>query len=359
MRRILYLDRFRFLVVTFAIFSHVLAKHRVGEFDLHTASLWLTLATTTATPSLLVLLGIMVAIVYGPRFGEDPARTSARIIRRSFQCYAAFVAIVLTGLAAGYQDLATALRALPFLAHVAFGNIFQLYVLLLPATIGLLFVHRRFGAAGLVAVVLAVWIVSPALGALEGPWPDVLSVPGSLVFGLGGAWGPSAFHGLSFVAFGMLLGTTIVGTGGVRRDHAIGVAALALGALFIIAVAVVQIGPQKFAGSIVYSIYRSDNAIQYYAYGVVAALLVLAACRIVSPWLPDKPLAPVDRVGRLTLTYFLLGEMLILVLPNPPITRVWELVLSTAIHVGLAGALTLAIHRLLEERRGRALSLRG
>lgn len=360
MRRILYLDRFRFLAVTFAIFAHVLGKHRVAEFDLEAMGLWLTLATRTATPALLIILGIMVAIVYGPRFDEEPARTSARILRRSLQCYAAFVVIVLTGFAAGHQDLATALLALPFLARVSNGTIFQLYVLLLPATIGLLFLRRRLGPAGLVAAVLAVWLASPALGALEGSWPDVLGVPGSLVFGLGGDWGPSAFHGLSLVAFGMLVGATIVATGDVWRNHAIGAIALSLGALIVIAVDVIRIGPQSFAGSIVhFDIYRGNNAIQYYAFGIVSVLLLLAACRIASPFLPDRPLAPIDRIGGLTLTYFLFGEILVLVLPDPPIMRVWPLVLSTAIHIGLAGALTLATHHLLETRRTRAVPSRG
>lgn len=360
MRRILYLDRFRFLAVTFAIFAHVLIKHSVAESELQAVGLWLTLATRTATPALLVILGIMVAIVYGPRFGDEPTRTSARILRRSLQCYAAFVAIVLTGFAAGHQDLETALLALPFLARVSNGTIFQLYVLLLPATIGLLFLRERYGAAGLVAALLAVWLASPALDALEGPWPDILSVPGSLVFGLGGEWGPSAFHGLSLVAFGMLLGATIVGTGGVRRGHAIGASAVALGALLVIALDVIRIGPQSFAGSIVhFDIYRGTNALQYYAFGVVSVLVLLAACRIVSPHLPERPLAPIDRIGSLTLTYFLLGEILVLVLPDPPIVALWQLAATAVIHIGLAGAVTLAIHRLLENRRLRVSSLRG
>jgi len=364
MTRILYLDRFRFLVVSLAILSHVLNKHAVMETDLEQGARFAMLFTRMATPSLLIILGIMVQIVYAPRFQSEPALTSRRILYRALQCYGAILIIVIVKFLTGQDDANHALQAALFLKRVSNGTIFQLYALLLPITIGLLWLQRWTGPAGLVLVAVLVWIGAPLVSAIDSMPHWRLRDLGSILLGFGDTWGPSIYHGLSLVVFGMLTGA-VISRGRDRSTwlaSAVGAGVLAAAALMIVANEVAQIGLRSFASGIVeVGIYRWNNDIQYYAFGIVAALALLTLCHRLSQHLHQSFFVIPDRLGRYTLTYFLLGEVLVQALPDPMLGRVTLVVLAAIAYLALAGGLTLLAQRMRHAfaSRGRTSSSAG
>jgi len=349
MTRILYLDRFRFLVVSLAILSHVLSKHAVMETDLEHGARFAVLLTRAATPSLLIILGIMVQIVYAPRFLTEPALTSRRILYRAQQCYGAFLIIILVKFLTGQENALHAVQAALFLKRISNGTIFQLYALLLPATIGLLWLHRRTGPAGLVIVAALVWIASPMISAIDTMPHWRLRDFGTILVGFGNSWGPSVYHGLSLVVFGMLAGAVISRAQNQQgwQHSAVGAAVLIAGATAFVADEVSQIGLRSFAAGIVDSgTYRWNNDIQYYAFGILAAVALLILSHRLSHLLPSTVFTVPDTLGRYTLTYFLLGEVLVQALPDPVLARVSHVVLAGISYLALAGGLTIGAQRM-------------
>ena len=346
--RIFYLDRFRFLVVTFAIMSHVISKHNVMQTALADTMVYLRIVTRTATPSLLILLGIMVTIVYVPRFMQEPRVAANKILKRTLQCYVAFLVIVLVGLLVGMHDTHRALRAVLFLNQVSQGTIFQLYVLLLPVAIGLIWVQLRLGPLWLGLLAFLIWVAEPLVAAVV--LPAGLAELGSVMIGYGNWWGPSAYHGISLVAFGMLVGNALApqSSQAVRRQSMIAVAVLLAGAAAVLAAEALAHGPRFVASSIVHSgRYRWHNELPYFAFGVIGAVMLLAVSWFLSKAFSPRTFAIPDRIGRFTLTYFLIGEILILTLPGPTLDRYATLLPTLVFYVSAAGLLAISAQHIM------------
>jgi hypothetical protein len=345
--RISYLDRFRFLVVTLAIMSHVISKHGVMETALADTMFYLRILTRTATPSLLVLLGVMVSIVYVSRFMQEPRVVATKILKRTLQCYAAFLVIVLVGLLFGIQDVRHSLLAVPFVTMVRQGHIFQLYVLLLPVAIGLIWVQVRFGPLALGLLAVLIWVVEPLVATVVPP--RHLGGLAVVAIGSGNAWGPSAYHGISLVAFGMLVGNALASQSqAVRRQSMIAVAALLAGAAVVLAAEALAHGPGFVADSIVNSRgYRWHNELPYFAFGAIGSVVVLAVSWFLSRTFSPRIFATPDRVGRSTLTYFLIGEVLILTLPDPTLDSYATLLPTLVFYVGVAGLLAISAQHIM------------
>lgn len=361
MQRVLYLDRFRFLVVTLAITAHVLSTYEVRETELSDSVRYLYFLTRTATPSLLVLLGIMVHLVYARPFTSDARNVAKRILYRSVQCYLAFLVIVILNFLMTDQDAAHTLHASVFLMRVSNGTIFQLYVLLLPVTIALLWAQRAWGPSSLAAAIVLVWLADPLLSTVAEVWPARLAELGEILFGHGGHWGPSAFHGISLVAAGMLIGAAFSGRDNLHKlkVELLTLCGITLLALVIVGSYILQEGAHSFAGSIVhFGLFRSNNEIEYYAYGWIAVLVLLGGTKIVSSYVPERYFYLVDRIGAYTLTYFLLGEVFMLIFPSGVISQFPLLVLIVLGYVGLAGCATLIVRHVHEKRPSRHENLK-
>ena len=76
--RISSIDLFRYLTVSFALFSHTLLFLKSDAFSGGDVILGLKSITRTATPALMILFGVMAEIVYLRRYRSDPDRAVPR-----------------------------------------------------------------------------------------------------------------------------------------------------------------------------------------------------------------------------------------------------------------------------------------
>ncbi len=82
LERVSFLDTFRFVAVTFALLAHVATQHGFDLYDTDSGLVSKAL-TRSATPSLLIVFGVMLEIVYGRRFADKPDMVASRMLYRA------------------------------------------------------------------------------------------------------------------------------------------------------------------------------------------------------------------------------------------------------------------------------------
>ncbi len=245
------------------------------------------------------------------------------------------------------------LRSVGLLTLEGYNVIFALYLLLLGALLLLLPVRHRWGFGGLGAVLAAVWLLD-ALVVQRLPAPlDALRVLGDLTLGTTQTWGPSAFHSISLVIAGMAFGHVLY-TPAPRRDGR------ALAAL-VVAVSVALVGAEMarvgvggfFRGIVSLGAYRAHNAPVYYAYGVLGACALLPLAMLADRLAPGPLRRTMHALGSRTFSYFALGNVLLILIPDYTVPSAGMAVALVALFLATAAGLTLGWAALAARRAAR------
>jgi hypothetical protein len=339
--RITFLDTFRFAAVTFALVAHVATQHGLDDFE---TSLGLLRASVTraATPSLLILFGVMLEIVYARRFRAEPGLVAGRMVRRAALCYAAFAASALFALAGGKITASGLAGAVVLVKTVPYSAIFKLYLFLLLLGVGIVAARVRYGMAGLLALLCAVWLADTLVIDGSRPLPPPFRHLAGLLLGWGENHGPSVLHGVTLVVFGMALGAAAFSrTPPSRATWA------ALGLMLAAATAVLArelwVGGLRhvLVGIADIEAFRSDNAPVYYAYGIWVALALTGFAYLLHAAAPARLRRLMGRLGSATLPYFFIGNAVLLLSPSLELGGALASAAAVAAHLLAFGVLTL------------------
>ncbi len=354
-RRIVFVDAARGLAVVLAVFIHSLAT--LGSWYQLTSipRACVRLATSAATPTFIVLFGAMLELVYFRALLRDgSAAVHARLLRRSFNCYVAYLATVAAGVVGGRRTVSHAVAAALSLGDARYGNILKFYAIALLVAIPLLHFRRRRGLGATVVLGVGLWALVPFLDAV--PWPqpsNPFSFFTATLVGrpIGRSW-ISLLHSEALVVVGMAVGWSIA-QGLYRQRWTIVYRTLGTIIAACVAIAVVlalQLSPHDLLSGYVTMHFRKLHHVAYYSLGLLeAVLLVLAVAVVLPPRLRYTPrIAPALTLGRSSLLSFTLGNVLLNFWPSH-----WKLpvlpgfVVSALVPVGVL-LVVLAIEQVLE-----------
>ncbi|WP_058835974.1 hypothetical protein [Luteimonas abyssi] len=334
--RVASLDRYRFVAVTLALLSHVVLNFTgdlgTGDLDLVRKAI-----TRAATPTLIVLFGVMLELVYVRKFvqARDAGRpalesTASAAFKRAAFCYAAFVFLAALGFVAGRNSAVHLGGAVVLIAPALFATIYKFYFFMLLALPLIVLARVRWGALAPLAATLFAVAWGAAIGGLPAaPFPLHHIV--GFVTGIGDTFGPSLVHSLMLLSAGMLCGSVFYGRADrvrTRRRDAVVLALLLAAAVAVIAQQVAAVGAHGFAERMVdINAYRRQNHPAYYAYGTLFSLALMGVATV---WSKLGRARVFDFVGRHTFAYFLIGNAVILAAPHVPLSGVRLVVAGVA-----------------------------
>ncbi len=325
--RIAFIDFARSAAIVLAVLSHTLADFGVWKLMGSDLALIPHMVTRSATPTFVLLFGIMLELVYLPRIEKwGMKRVAARLRRRSFQCYAAYLATVAACAVGGTRQPVQALMAAFLVRDGYLGNILKFYAVALLVAIPLVRFRHKKGMAWTLLLAAGIWALSPTLEWL--PWrglgmrtdPRAVRCLASFFFGAGSATGPSVLNGMTLVILGMGLGTVLRRHR--RGDLASFYAVCGLVALFCGAVVTYLV-----AGTSVLHVahnyvditgYRNTNHPGYYAIGAISAIGLLVASSMLSPVARKipYPLSATRCLGQSSLLAFTMGNIVLNLRPH-------------------------------------------
>lgn len=337
--RIVALDLFRYLTVTFALVSHIIGHHYIFSDDLAGGEVFGKALTRTATPALLILFGMMGELVYTRRYRLDPLKTFSGLVYRSFLCYLAFVVLSVCVLFFEDGNATKFIGAIILVSPSGGYNIFKLYALFLLIMPLLIVPRIKYGVSGLLFLPAIAWLVFLLLlwNAPEAPFP--LQHIAGLLFGIGDTWGPSILSGLALVSFGMLMANAFF-----SHDRLVGsrLAVVVVFALSILALGwqAAQTSTWDVAVSIADSSWRDQNDPRYYAFGVVACAALFIFSFLGEKVLPASLTFIFQKLGSVTLFYFFVGNVLISVMPRFQPSSPALSVATIVAYLGIVGCIT-------------------
>ncbi len=309
MQRFSFIDSSRGMAVFLAMLSHAFI-HFAGFVDFPDGAVWLrSIMTRTATPTFLVLFGIMIELAYfqKSRAGGDITAARNRLFHRMLTCYLLYVAVTLAAVLTQKLTLAQGGIAISFRGTGRFADILKIYAVMfflvaLTYPIGL-----RRGAVFFLAVAAVGWGIKFYLDSLE----LAKFTPTQFLFGYGRGGGPTILPGFTFVGFGLLIGEAISG----RRRPIWGALGFALAAL-IVSIGMLNYGGIGFGWRIILEL-RWVNHPYYYAYGCVVAALSLAIFYTLWRfWPAPSRYVSTAFVGRDTLFFYGFGNIALNMLPT-------------------------------------------
>lgn len=315
--RIVGLDIARSLAIVLAMSSHCISAYNGGA---HLPYAWLQLLFRPATPTFIILFGMMLELVYFSRLEQrGSATTQQKLLSRAIQCYVLYVVSCgVLSLREGYSA-AYMVRMCLLLGATPYTDILKFYTLLFILSSSLLQLRQRWGFMPLIVLCLLFQLFHAVYGSL--PYYDGF-VGSEIAFGvLYGATdivaGPSVLHGLTFVVMGMWLGTQIKASHG--RHTLLSTSNPRVVALFLVcaaflAVGALQQGNAFFSGLSSLRL-RNQNSYVYFAFGVMSALLLIETCLIASATV-FRTQKMVAHTGQIKPFYLLHGQYSALHVPS-------------------------------------------
>lgn len=265
--------------------------------------------TRSATPTFLILFGIMLEVAYlsKVRAGRSLLSARRRLLGKAITCYLLFALITLAAFVTGKLAVTETRDALLMSGGGRFGNILTLYtamflIFFLAAPLVL-----RHGAPLVAGAAAICWLASGV--AAHGELSDAYAL--QYLLGHDAGRGPAVLLGLVLVAFGMFIGEALTGR---RSWHAAG-AMLAGATTLLVHDAVTTArseGPKAFLSDLVY-VYRGTNKPTYYAYGMICAATYMLLFRYLGNTGVSRFFAA---LGWQTLFYYGFGNILLNLLPE-------------------------------------------
>lgn len=313
----------RSMAIALAMLSHAFIQFGVWEF---LSDYW-RLITRAATPTFLVIFGIGLARNYSRRVEAKNAKLLRnRFLPKALAIYLAIVATQLCAFLGNKRSLSDASEALLFLNNGRFIDILALYCLLyavMPLILRFVETNRIYGTWLLIGIPWALW---PFLHEFE-----TSSYPLSLILGIGSEVGPSLPFAITFCLFGYSIGAKIQKDG--RGKDTLYILTIALGIL--LHGLITQGHPILVRGMSDMSL-RMENHPLYFAYGILAAVTILALSKGISKITRDSENAKLAfGLGANSIFSFTFGNMVLNLGPAPHLGLIPGLVLSAAFMIGL------------------------
>ncbi|MCA8902023.1 MAG: DUF1624 domain-containing protein [Hyphomonas sp.] len=267
MKRINYIDASRGLAVILAMMAHSMIHYVTGIQVMIDAQVWIQIVTRTATPTFMVLFGIMIELVYLRRLREGaPAdRTVTRLLERMITCYVLFFLVMMAGAVTGKFSFTKAFLAIAYFETGNYGVILQIYAVLfaiIAATLGL---ARRWGSLVYAGIAGLGWALKFTLEATHAP----AIYPLQYLIGYGFGFGPAILPGMTLVAFGALVGEMLTG-----RRARFWAPAIGAGAMAVVLWNIATSGLHEYA-RLVTDVFRWNNDVFYYTFGIAVSSLSL------------------------------------------------------------------------------------
>lgn len=212
-QRIIGVDIARAIAILLVTWKHSMASYGArGQLE-GWAHYSLEFLMQLATPIFLILFGVVLELVYRPRFERGLERdTARRLYRRSLQCYGYYcLAIVVFFTVMGtYSWMSLPLVFTGFIS-VPYSHLLAFYTAALALAPFIIWARIRYGLTVLIGLAVCVHIAHPLFQNLplapELFGRDYLQHWSGFLYGRGVDFiGPSLVHGLSIVCFGMLFG---------------------------------------------------------------------------------------------------------------------------------------------------------
>jgi hypothetical protein len=279
-KRIYFVDFARSFAIMLA-----LTDHGMNDFDIwHKYSTkvftCMKILTTSATPTFILLFGMMLEIIYLGKLRRSGLRkTASGLVNRSFQCYIGYLLTTVAGVIGGFKYFKGAVAEVIFFGNNHFGNILKIYTLLLLVAIPLVWFRNKYGIRWTMIVGFAPWLLYPLMQWLTPPDGNV-GIFTSAIFGFGAQGGPSIMLSVSIVTTGMLIASFI----SFEDKGAFQKKTLAVIGVFLIAVVVVfmLVPAETLRQNYTTNLYRDHNNVIYYIFSTTLGLMVaLVSSRII------------------------------------------------------------------------------
>jgi hypothetical protein len=264
------------------------------------------------------MFGMMLELVYVRRAQTGNFRgVAAQLIRRSAQCYLAYVCTAVAGWVGGILTFKGTVTASLMITDAYFGNVLKWYTFGLLLAIPLLYLRLRVSIWSVTALSAATWSLASLPWELWLTVPDQLHNVAGVLIGFNHQYGPSVFHGLVFVALGMLLSNML------RRANGNTAFYLLCGGLLVLVGLTFSLlsWPLPFIDVLQQAVgdtWRQQNHIGYFALGVGLAVLTLVTLAVLMR--KNKPLPAWSqfplRFGTSSLMAFTVGNVLLNVRPR-------------------------------------------
>lgn|GEM_PF-1123911 len=342
MNRIEYLDKYRFLAVTFALVSHIIEILGLGNAFSEEVRETLKFITRSATPTLLILFGMMGELVYFKKYEKEGSIVFSRLIYRAILCYLIYVMFSTLSFVLGNKGLLSCLGSFFMLTRVPNATIFLLYFFMLLLLMPLLKIRKRYGFFGLFILIITLWTIDYLF--LKRNFDTIPSMFGffcGLTLGLNGKMGPSAFHSISFLILGMCFISLLVAS-----KRAIWAIYLLLFILFTsigyTATVIFRIGFDVYMANIIdLSEYRFNNDILYFMYGFFASIVIILLSLVINKLVFGRLSNWMNFLGSNTFSYFAIGNFILFVFPHSiSISNKIEAIVGILVFLFITGACT-------------------
>jgi hypothetical protein len=283
-----------------------------------------------ATPTFLILFGVMLELVYRPRFerGLQP-ETSRRLYRRAAQCYGYYclAIIVFFAVMGTYSWMAMPLVFSGFIS-VPYSHLLAFYTAALALAPLLILVRIRFGLTGLIGLSILIHALHPWLSTLPSApllfGRDYLQHMSGFLYGRGVDFiGPSLLHGMSIVCFGMLFGYGLKAarkaTGTLQALPRIPIAMVAACALVVLALWNWD-APGETLQRLLQAELRIDSHPLYFSTGILGAIIMSWGFIYLNDILGLRFGRSLQVFGRRSLFAFGIGNILAYIAPPSMVT---------------------------------------
>jgi uncharacterized membrane protein len=326
--RLDFIDLARSVAILLAMTSHIFI-HTDVWVDCMSKSTYLVLRsiTRTATPSFIILFGVMIELVYYKKIRDGGAFSSVskRLVSRAFVCYFGVVFLESVALTAGKIDTDVFVEAITFSSPGGFAVILKFYSFAMLIAPLLICIRHRGGIYALVVPVALAWLLSPLIHEAFRGSADVHHLY-SYLFGIGNKIGPTVDKGLTFIVYGMVLGRVIARyfDNSLQAKHLFLPAMMLLLAVGIVVHSIVEIGAFGFFSGITgHKLpaelhFRKANMAEYYAYGIVTTSAILVLCILATSRLTRISHPMILAYGANSLFAYTFGNAVINALPYLP-----------------------------------------
>ncbi|MBL7856261.1 MAG: DUF1624 domain-containing protein [Cyclobacteriaceae bacterium] len=322
-KRIYFVDFARSFAIVLALTDHSMNDFGVWKNYPESVYVILKTLTTSATPTFLLLFGMMLEIIYLKRYRKEGVhKISYALVKRSFQCYVGYFLTVLAGIAGGLLSWKQGFAAAVFFGNCHFGNILKLYTIMLLLAIPLVWYRNRYGVVATLILCVSPWLLYPVIQQLP-VLQNNLAIFTSSIFGFGNSGGPSILNSLTLVGIGMLSASFI----SLESRYAFQIKTLVVIALLaIVLIAVVVLLPvDQLVYNHTHNIFRNQNHPVYYLFSSMLGLLVAILSSLLIP-IGKKVSASTDNFlvfGRSSLTAFTAGNIILNLIAGRIATYSW------------------------------------
>ena len=322
----------RAMAVALAMVSHCFLMFDVWQ-ELPEA---LRLITRMATPTFLVLTGMVLARSYAMRPEKlTPERLLKSFMPKALTVYFVYVLVQLAGYVGDKLSLERFVGAITLANSGRFANILIIYGCLFLIVPLLLTLLEKLRVIGMAAVLTAAW----------GTWylfANNANAPytASFLIGVGHKAGPSLLQGLTFVVFGYALGAARKR----RTDLAAAVLMAVSSAVYLFTVIAGEGGTWVVHGIASLDLRRMNHP-AYYAFGIIEALGILwLAGRIARLQSRTSHNSVFNALGANSIFAYGFGNILLNLVPYGTMTLFYKLVF-TAGFIGFLALLTFDMGR--------------